>query len=82
MASISCSAGDHLHLLRTALMTSFMRQVAEAYICETCAELREDGETSQSLCSTDERWIAVERNDDRGRRDQSTIVEIFCKGEH
>ena len=25
---------------------------------------------------------AVERNDDRGRRDQRTVVEILCKGKH
>ena len=25
---------------------------------------------------------AVERNHDRGRRDQSIVVDILCKGEH
>jgi hypothetical protein len=43
-AGINCSAGNCLE--RTALTTSFMRQVAKAGIREACAELRGDGETS------------------------------------
>ena len=39
-----CNAGSCSQ--RAALTTSFMHQVANAYIREACDELREDGETS------------------------------------
>ena len=47
MAGIHCSVGNCLP--RMALTTSFMRQVAEAYVREACAELREDGDESELM---------------------------------
>lgn len=67
MANILCNEGNVL--LRTALMTSFMRQVEKAYTCEVCDELREDSEPSLKVGAfrrSRDDGDAGGRNDNRG----------------
>ena len=71
MAGIHCSARNDLQ--RTALTTSFMRQVVKLGIRKACAELREDSETNDGDAS--------ERNENRGGCHQITLVEVPCKGQ-
>ena len=71
-ASIRCGAGNCLR--RTAPATSFMSQVAKVDIRGAFSELREDGETSPSLCATDD-GDAGERDDNPRGRYQDIVVE-------
>ena len=71
-AGIRCGAGSGLQ--RTAPSTSFMGQMARVDIRGAFTEPREDGETSPSLCATDD-GDAGERDDNPRGRHQDIVVE-------